>query len=137
MYFAKAEWFYLCDVIRHARYGKFCGTLEGSIDIDFVLGRRLEVRDIVMFFTPQRCCFRLYGTLVSEVDLVAKDNEGVGGLIGDVGLYEKLAPPSVEVLEGLGDGDVEHEDATVRFPLKKSFRDFEISPVLQCLISAE
>jgi len=54
-----------------------------------------------------------YDTLVLEIDLVAEHDERKVLGIARTGLDEELVAPAVEVLEGLGDVDVEHEHAAV------------------------
>lgn len=87
--------------------------LESLLDVDGLLCRSLEGGDVALRVAPGLETLGGDDTLVLEIDLVADDDEGevVGVMRGS--LDEELVSPAVEVLEGLGDVDVEDEDAAV------------------------
>lgn len=85
--------------------------LEGQVDIVSVLGRRLKVRDVVLWLAPHLCPVPRH--LIVQVALVAEhDEREVVGITG-TRLYQELVVPRVEVLERVGIGDVEDEDTAV------------------------
>jgi len=87
--------------------------LESLLDVDGLLGRGFEEGDITLGLTPLLETLGGNDTSVLHIDLVADDDEGETVGVARSGLDQELIAPAVEVVEGLGDVNVEHKHAAI------------------------
>jgi len=87
--------------------------LEGLLDVDCLLGARLEVWNVSFGLAPAHCPFLGDNALVVKINLVAEDDEGERIGLSRAGVDKKFVAPRVEVLERLGHIYIEHQHAAV------------------------
>jgi len=87
--------------------------LESLLDVDGLLGRSLEEGDVTLGLAPLLKTLGGNDTGVLHIDLVADDDEREAIGVTRGGLDQELVAPAVEVVESLGDVDIEHEDAAI------------------------
>ena len=73
--------------------------LEGLLDVDGLLGGRLEVRHVVLLLTPLHRLLGRDGARVGQVDLVADHHEREVLGVAWRRLDEELVAPALQVLE--------------------------------------
>lgn len=88
-------------------------SLEGLLDVDGLLGRGLEVGDVSLGRAPRVGTLGRNDASVFHIDLVTQNDEGEVLRITGSGLDEELLTPAVQVLESLGNINVEHQNAAV------------------------
>ena len=88
-------------------------SLEGLLDVDGFLGRGLEVGDVALGRAPRVGTLRRNDTSVLHIDLVTQNDEGEVFRVTGSSLDEELLAPAVQVLESLGNVNVEDQDAAV------------------------
>lgn len=68
---------------------------------------------------------KTYHTLVLEINLVTKDDEGEVVGVAGTSLDEELVPPAVQVLEGLGDIHIKYQDAAIGTTVERDTQALE------------
>jgi len=87
--------------------------LESLLDVDSLLGRGFEEGDITLGGTPSLKTLGGHDASVLHIDLVADDDEWETIRVARGSLDQEFVAPAVQVVEGLGDVNVEHEHAAI------------------------
>lgn len=90
------------------------------IDIHRLLGGGLEVRQVTQAGAQRLCLLRAHQALaLLDVDLVPDHNKGEVVRVLDVGLYQKLVTPALEIFKRLRVGHIVHQYTAVGPPVER------------------
>jgi len=99
--------------------------LESLFDVDGLLGRGLKERDVTLRGAPLLETLGGNNTSALHIDLVADDDEREAIGVTRGGLDQELVAPAVEVIEGLGNVNVEHEHAAISTTVESNTEGLE------------
>jgi len=101
-------------------------SLERLLDVDGLLGGRLEVRNVALGLAPgHRAFLGDLPLILLHIDLVPQHDEGEVLGIPGASLDEELVPPAVQGLERLGTVDVVNEDTAIRATIERDTEGLE------------
>jgi len=99
--------------------------LESLFDVDSLLGRGLEERDVTLGGTPLLETLGGNNTSALHIDLVADDNEWEAIRVTRSGLDQELIAPAVQVVKGLGNVNIKHENAAISTTVESNTKRLE------------
>jgi hypothetical protein len=99
--------------------------LESLLDVNGFLGRSLEVWDVALALAPSGSSLGGHNTLSLEIDLVTQNNEWEVIGISWSSLDQELITPAIQILESLGNIDIEDQDTAISSSVESNTQTLE------------